>query len=426
MRSAHGLIGEAEDGEVVVKKTMRTMVLALAGVLGSVAVAEAQPAPPPAPPAPPPPAYLPPAAPTVSWGAPPPADTTTPAAEPEKKQNPWYFTRFNWGNSAGTKMLGVGGDSLGFDDQQYLMSFALNARYYFLNQSINKAYVNLNTGFEVELTDSNSTTTTTKHEPKWNDTSFGVGYSHTVYRNADKTLSLAPLVSASYVAPTSKEARLQGKYGTTNLNLALVSLLPLVGPKSDWLSDLFAVATVGWGHTFSRATTSTVPSDSYVNTIARQAPDTSLAEYRSDQLSAGMLAHDKVKLNFTYSLTLYKDLSLSNTWEIVMPFKYPAPATDIPIATGPVHLNEGEVSFNPVTTFDVGLSYTFYDMTRIDIGYTNTTPELGDKGTRYSVFYSPNAIFYGNVSVYIDSIIEKATTPPEAKKAAFGLKRGLF
>lgn len=435
------------------KNTLRTISLVAAGLLGTVSMAQAQPAPEPAPapapppppapgqpgtaPAPPPPvdfgvapAALPPApvgnttpVPQVSWGATPGADTTTPQApEEEKKQNPFYFTRVSWGNSASTYMFGVGGhDPIGNDGNQYLMNFTFNFRYYFVNQPLDKAYVNLNFGFETELTDSTNTTTTTAHEPQLNDTVLGLGYGHTVYKSADKQWQTTPLISAGATFATSKQSRDQGKYLSTSINASLIQALPLAGSKSDWFPDLLAFGSVGYSHLFSNGYSAT---NSNVESYFRQAPDGSA--YRSDLLGLSSFAIDKARFNLTYYLTIYKDLSLGNTWEIQAPFKHSFPGTSISTPTGPVAVGSSNTgNLNPVTTFDVSLSYLLFNTARIDLGYQNVTPELlENKGERVSVFWSPAATFYGNVTLYVDSLIEKGTAPdPTQKRKGVAMNR---
>ncbi len=79
---------------------------------------------------------------------------------------------------------------------------------------------------------------------------------------------------------------------------------------------------------------------------------------------------------------------------------------------------------NPTTTFDVSLSYLLFNTTRIDLGYQSISPELVDNaGQRVSVFWTPAAVFYGNVALYIDTLIDKAMSPPDKKQA---LRAGRF
>jgi hypothetical protein len=417
---------------MVVKKTLRTMTLGALGLVGSLSVARAQPAPaagpsPAPPPAPPPPAPPPvdfgvaPAAlpsapvgaaapvPSVSWGPPPGGETADtkgalPQDEEEKPRTPFYFTRFSWNTSATTQTFGVGQDFQSHDDLAE-MDFTLNLRYYFLNHTLDRAYVNVNAGVTVQLTDSIGTTTTRKYEPQLNDTVVGVGYGHTVYRSRDKQTQTTPGISASLVLPTWQQSQDQGKYLSTSLTGNVLQELPLAGSKSNWFPDLLATGSVGWSHLAARCYDPCNTNIAPLN--PRQAPDGSLVY--SDLLSFHSFAEDTVRLNFTYFLTLYKDLSLANTWAIQIPLDHQYPPAAIDISTGKVQLPASFVPVVPITTFDIGLSYALFNTARIDLGYVHVTPELLDNmGHRVNFFYSPTAMFYGNVSVYIDSLIDRA------------------
>jgi hypothetical protein len=443
------------------------MLLAAAGVLGSVAVAQAQPAPDPAPPPPapapappvvapaaapavaPPPVAAQPAAPAapvapaaaqpagvapaampatpppvaaapVNWGGtPPPADTAAPAVA-AKKPNPFGFTRFTWNNSGSTKIFGVGGDYIGTEDESYTMDFGLNLRYAFLNTPDTKAYVNVSGGVEVELT--NSDTTTKQHEPLLRDTGVGVGLTRALFQTADKETKTSWLISGGLSLPTSKASQSTGKYLGTSLTTGIIHAQKLAGAKADWFPDVLVFGTINWGHSFTRGTTPTT-TDLNVTNIPRQrlCDAGGCLSDGSDQLSGGYLTHDRIKLNATYYLSIYKDiLSFGNSWEIEEKFKY-APSPDgvcQPLATGcaPVgHASTDPTSRNVATTFDVSLSYAIPEnLGRVDLGYVNTTGQLADNGTYRSVFYGPDAQFYANLVAYFDGIYDKAASKPDA------------
>ena len=400
------------------------------------------PAPAPPPPVPPPPAAdfgvapaaLPPApvggtapVPTVSWGATPGADTTTPPA-PEKKFNPFYFTRFTWGNTVGLNTLGVGQQYIS-PTPNYTMSFALNLRYYFLTLPRDKMYVNVAGEVDVELTDSANTSTTTAHQPLLSDIIVSTGYGHTVYESVDKQWKTTPGISASFALPTSLASQSTSKYLTIGLNALLVQSLPLAGNKSDWFPDVLVFGSAGYSHLFSKCYVSCnggAPAQYPRQIAGGAAGDVAATTAQSDQLGASSLAIDKATLNLTYYLSIYKDLSLGNTWAFQAPFKHSlAEATIGGVPTGNVTIPASYTgSLNSTTTFDVSLSYIIFNTARVDLGYQNITPELNDNlGARNSVFYTPGgSAFYGNVALYIDSLIDKAINPPD-KKTALSLGR---
>lgn len=447
-------------------KTLRTMTLAAAGVVGSATMAWAQPAPPApppdappaaqpppalapppaaqpaptAPPAPPPPAPPPPAAPppvdfgvapaalpaapvaaqpvpTVSWSGAPPSDTAAAAEEPEKPLNHFRLSRFTWSNQASAKLLGVGEDYLSTNDNQYLMDFTLNLRYYYVDTPKDQAYVNLNLGWTTELLNSDSSPSTYLREPFFKDMIVGAGYLRTVYQSDDKATKTQPLIAGSLVLPTAPASYDCGKRLGTNLATGVQQSLGLRGKKADLLPDVLGFATFAWNHTFWNADVCT---NSAFNAIP-QAVATIDNTVGTDETPTGAyLAHDTLKFNLTYFLTIYKDLSFGNIWEIDLPYKYGASAACVAIENGQC-VNPGSAITNvntmvPITTFDVSLSYLLYDVVRLDVGYTNQTLQLAEDGTRRSVFYSPDAIFYGNVAIYLDNIFDKAKAAVEARK----------
>jgi hypothetical protein len=426
-----------------VKTKLRTMLLAAAGVLGSVAVAQAQPAPDPAPPpvapapapvtpaAPEPaavapaamPAAPPPVAPApVNWGGtPPPADTVK--KEAPKKPNPFGFTRFTWNNSGSTKIFGVGADYNGTEDEVYTMDFGLNIRYAFLNEAKDKAYVSVSGGVEVELTNSDSTTK--KHQPLLRDTSVGLGYSRVLFQSADKETRTSWIISGGASLPTSDLSRYQGKYLGSSLTTGIIHGQKLAGSKADWFPDVLFFGTVNWGHTFSRAYTPT-STELAVTSRPRQVAcdkEAGCLTDQSDQLSGYSLAHDTIRFGGTYYLSIYKDiLSFGNAWELAERYKYSFADTCVNLPTTPGCEPAGRLSNattrGAVTTFDVSLSYSIPEnLGRVDLGYVNTSNQIGENGLRRSVFYSPDAQFYMNVVAYLDGIFDKASSKKEDTNA---------
>jgi hypothetical protein len=449
---------------VDVNKTLRTMTLAAAGVVGSVGVASAQPAPappapepPPAQPAPAPPAPEPPPAqpaqpappapppvdfgvapaalpaapvqtapvPTVSWGQP--ATDTAKPDEAEKPPNHFRLSRFTWSNQASAKLLGVGQPYLSSNDDQYEMDFTLNLRYFYVDTPKDQAYVNLNLGWTVELMNSDSSPSTYLREPFFKDMIVGAGYLRTVYQSEDKATKTQPLVAASVVLPTAPSSYDCGKRLGTNLATGVQQSVGLRGPKADWFPDIIGFGTFAWNHTFWRADVCTNTAfDAIPRTVAPPAVSAcnggtcNDVENTDNSTSGTFLAHDTLKFNFTYFLTIYKDLSLGNTWEIDLPYKYGAGASCVGIENAQCAVPGSAISnvntMVPITTFDVSLSYLLYDVVRLDVGYLNTTSQLAEDGTRRSVFYSPDSMFYGNVAIYLDNIFEKTKTAVEARK----------
>jgi hypothetical protein len=418
------------------------MLLAAAGVLGSVAVAHAQPAPdpapspapvaptPPAPPVPPEPEVAPaamPAAPPpvapapVNWGdapTPTPAAPTPATAKPDApaKANPFSFTRFTWTNAGTTRIFGVGGDYTSSDDEVYSMDFGLNLRYTFFTGAKTKLFANVAGGAEVELT--NSESTKTLREPLFKDMSAGLGVSQKLFATADKETSTSVQFTGSASLPTSLASRRQGKYLGTSLQALIFHSQKLAGSKADWFQNVLLVGALGWGHSFSRAYTPTT-TELAVTQRPRQVScdkDTGCSTSTSDQLSGASIAHDTVRLGAIYYLSIYKDvLSFGNSWEIAERYKYTFADTCVNLPSTPGCEPAGRladaVTRGATTTFDVSFSYSLLDnLGRVDLGYTNSTNQIGENGLRRSVFYSPDAQFYLSFAAYLDGIYDKAAS----------------
>jgi hypothetical protein len=361
------------------------------------------------------PAAPPPVAPApVNWGGTPPA--TTKPAEAPKKGNPFGFTRFTWANSASTKIFGVGADYNGTEDEVYSMDFGLNIRYTFVTEPKTKVFANAAGGVEVELTDSDSTTL--KREPRFRDTTLGLGLTQRLFTSADKETTTSLQVVTSAALPTSPLSRRQGRYVGTNASASLFHSQNLAGSSATWFQNVFLLGSIGWGHTFSRAYTPT-STELAVTQRPRQVSCDGKAGCSgdaSDQLGGTSLAHDNVRFGGAFYLSIYKDvLTFGNYWEIAERYKYAFADTcvNLPTTVGcePAGRLSEATRRGAVTTFDVSFSYNLADnLGRIDLGYTNSTNQLGEDGRRRSVFYSPDAQFYMNVAAYLDGIFDKATS----------------
>lgn len=413
------------------KTKLRTMLLAAAGVLGSVAVAHAQPAPDPAP-APAPaavdpsaPAPVPPPVPTSSWPVPPaaPAPVAWSAAapqpdaaqEPPKKPNPFSFTRLTWNNQASTKIFGVSRDYYGTEDEVYTMDFGLSIRYSFINTPKSKLYVTAATGVEVELT--NSDTSTKLREPLLRDTLLGLGGTRVLFQSGDKETQTSALLSGGASLPTSRLSRYQGKHLGTSITAGLIHQQKLAGSSADWFPNVLFFGTVNWGHTFSRAYTPTSTDLAVTNRPRQVACDAAgCLTDQSDQLSGYSLTHDTVRFGGTYYLSIYKDiLSFGNSWEIAERYKYAFADTCVNLPTTPGCEPAGRLADatnrGALTTFDVSISYAIPEnLGRVDLGYVNTANQIGYDGQRQSVFYSPDAQFYMNVVAFLDGIYDRAAS----------------
>jgi hypothetical protein len=438
----------------------RTMWLAVAGVVGSVAVAHAQPAPeePPAPPppaeppaapapepaapvppAPPPPAAAapeapppgipeptpaPPPPPVLTWGNAPQADKTIPVGAPKppsKFAQMIAGSKFTWNHSATTKLLGVGSDYIGLEDQVYSWDFVLDPRFVFYDKGNDQVYAFAQLDWYVELT--NSDTTTTQRELQFKDLQLGVGYNRKLWTSKDGEYATVLNPTFRFLLPTSSASRNEGKYLTTSLGAKVNQTVKILGQKSDWFPNTLLSVGLSWGHLFAESY-NPVNAD-----LARPRQTATGSSFLSDQLSMSSFNQDQVKLSFVASVPIWKDLSFSNSWAVVIPVKHQFSTRCVQIANDracPPPDSQATTGV-PVTTFDISLAYELFGVGSVDIGYQNEAPQLGEDGQRRDMFYSPNALFYMDFVAYIDGIYEKSREALEKrnKKTAKELTRGI-
>ena len=118
------------------------------------------------------------------------------------------------------------------------------------------------------------------------------------------------------------------------------------------------------------------------------------------------------------ALPLYKDLSLATQFRLVGRFKKDFDTgggqsnCDVAIANDPCVVagrDPNHTTYEPLTTFDIALSYPIYEVVDVTLGYNNETAWIGEDGQRRSIFYSPDAQFYLDITANLDAIYSKVT-----------------
>lgn len=382
--------------------------------------AEAAPAAEPAPAAPPP-ADPAPSGFQASFGNPSPTtnDTTTspppPPVEGEPKPLPWRGTTFTFNQAATTTTLGVGRDNIGGEDEYYGWDFTLFPNYYLLDREYHKVAVFVETGFAVEWTNSSDTTTT--HEPYFKDLQIGAEYKPTFYKSDDKEYLTGGVVRARLIFPTSPISQGQGRILGTSLGGGVTQQIKLLGANADGLNSLTLRAGLTWSHLFSE---SYVPTNDDLNYPRQNARGQAAA---SDQLTGNSLDVDRVIPSFGWDMPLIGDLSWSTTFRLIGRFKHDFQSEDlsdcIQTATGPACPGNDptHVTYLTNTSFDTSLGYSIYGVVDVNLGYNNETLGLAPDGTRRQIFYSPDAQFYMDIIANLDVIYDKASGRSESKEA---------
>jgi hypothetical protein len=408
------------------------MILATVGVVGSVAVAHAQtdPGPGPGGPAPAPPAPAPAPAPAPNDPSAP-AITITPVGTPspdavkkeDKKSatgggaaqlglgspNPFRTSWFNWQTSASSKILAVGEDYIGTEDEVVSMDFSVTPRYSYINTRTDWGWIGLNIPWSVELTNSDSTTK--QNQVMFGDLGIQTAYNRTLARS-DKGLVVLAGPRASVLLPTSLASQFNGTKATTSFGLGGSSNIPL--RSGDILSSVFVAGGLSWQHLFSDST-GPFAEDEIRPRQGSGAPRGAQLIEQNYMPSGQLFNSDTLGANFSYWLTLVGDLSFGNSWGLQAPFRY-APTSngcEVYVAnkgcvSAPVNQ---QVSNVPITVFDVSLSYTVASLVWVAVGYNNTARQLGDDGRRQSIFYSnEGSTFYASASVFLDAIYSRVKT----------------
>jgi hypothetical protein len=117
------------------------------------------------------------------------ADSSAESKEKETKgpaRLPWRGTGVSWDHSATTSLLGVGQDEQSVAHEQYVQTFSAALNYFVVEQEKWSLAVAAAPSFSVELT--NSSDTTTLHEPWLNDLPVNAVYRRRLYTNEEKEL----------------------------------------------------------------------------------------------------------------------------------------------------------------------------------------------------------------------------------------------
>jgi hypothetical protein len=366
-----------------------------------------------------PPQAPPPPQPQLQWGngSPPPT-----APKPADKPNPFRFSWFTWNQSATTTIFGIGQDYQGTDSQAYNWDFTFTPRWYFYDKHEDQIAIAAELGWTTQLTNSNvSALTTNLHETDFKDMSVALLYSHLLYESQARPgvdqgeYKTYPGASLRLIFPTSPQSSGQGKILALAITPSIRQQVRLLGNKSDWLGNVIMSGSVGWTHTFTQYTTPTNENTPTFNTTYSGGPLTQDNTPFTDQLSGAYFEDNRITLAFVYFFPIYKELYFSNAWKFVKSFHYAAPSNVCAPAMGVANNCAMPLSGgvgNPVnqdtsTSFDVGLSYTFWDTVRWGVGYLNESNQLTPASTYRSVFYSPDAVFYMDVIVQLESIYDR-------------------
>lgn len=325
-------------------------------------------------------------------------------------------------NSATTTMLGVGRDNIGYEDEYFDLSVAFNPQWWFFDEPNHKLFVNAQISTTTELT--NSSDTTTKREPQFDDMQLGLGYNFSLFTSEDKEWVSVWGLRARTIFPTSKVSSAQGKYLTTSLGTSLTQVIPLFGKDSDFLPNLTLVPNFTWSHLFSRATTATNPD------LERTRQSAAGTSFLSDQLRFSAMDRDRIIPAIVIDLPIYKDFSIGSTFRMIGRFRdeFKGNFCEVMVQGECVRVDRiegGSQTYLTNSSVDLSVTQGIYDVMSVQIGYNNEVLTLGEDGQNRNVFYSPSATFYGTLSLQIDQFYGKIAESTKEEKAKAQAEAGL-
>ncbi|AUX22027.1 hypothetical protein SOCEGT47_025280 [Sorangium cellulosum] len=353
-----------------------------------------------------------------------PAVTLSPATgadtlleEDEATDLRWRGSTFTWNQGGTTTLFGVGRDNIGGEDEFYGWDFTLRPNYYLLDLPKDKVTVNAEIGWVTELTNSN--TTAYYREPQLKDTGLGVRYRRELWQGGGVTrdeYKTEAAVGLRVLLPTSPTSWSSGKYFALSLGPQIIQKIKLLGSKADGLGHVTATLGVTYAHLFAE---SYVPVNDDIKRmrVLASSQSTRTESVFDDQLRGASHDMDRLTTRLVLDLPLYKDLSLGMGFAMISRFKHEFEDECVALATGcsEVRSPPNPATYFVDTEFDVHVSHPVYGVVDVALGYSNLSPQLGEDGQRRTMFYSPGAQFYLDITANLDAIYAKVTGRGEKK-----------
>ncbi|MEJ7734708.1 MAG: hypothetical protein WKG00_36630 [Polyangiaceae bacterium] len=350
------------------------------------------------------------------------ADTTTTPATTEGGAKPlvWRGTSFTWNQAVTTTEVGIGRDNIGGEDGFYGWDFLFTPNLYLVDLPKDKVNVFAEIGWHTELT--NAPDTVDYRETLFKDMQLGARYNRTLWQNGGRDPG-EYVTSGSFttrlVLPTSDISRTQGRYLVTAFSLGAKQQIKLLGKEADGLNNVTVGATGTYSHLFSRANQPT-----FTDTF-RDRTNASGNVFDSDVLSGRAYDTNRLTLGLTVGMPIYQDLAVAVQTRLIANFRhdFESGGCDAPVDTAPggcadIPQDPSRTRYQPLTTFDVALSYPIYEVVDVALGYSNETYWIGEDGQRRGIFYSPGAQFYLDITANLDVIYSKITRRDQRPNAS--------
>jgi hypothetical protein len=371
-------------------------------------------------PPPPPPAPVAPAAPltspTPAFGAP---DSATIAADDgADKRRPgaawvrWRGTALNWSHDVTTTAVGVGRDNIGSEGEVYSQGFGGTFNFFLIDEKEFKLRASTAIGFDVELTDGD---TTTKHEPRFRDLPITIATGAlTVASSDDDEWSFGFIPNYTTIFPTGPVSRDRGVLLTMSPRLTTFFTAPILGNDAEHLKGFMGGISLRYDRTF---TESTVPVNSDVQ---RPRTDPSWGTTVSDVVSGNRLGDNTIRVGgFLYFEEKFgpSTLQLSGgpSWSVTfLPELTPVDCIEVNFQNTCHAIEERADAPSSRVSAGFGASVTYFPTAEfgVDLSYNNNSLQIGEDGRRRDIFYAPDASFSATLIVSVDAIYERIVGDP--------------
>lgn len=325
----------------------------------------------------------------------------TPTTDQRPRRSAFRGSRFDWTHSATTTLLGVGADYQSSAYQVYRQGYTLLLNYFVYDGETLRLRVMAAPGMDVELT--NSEITTTRREPWFRDLPVALGVSLPLMRDDTRLLSTILGGNLVAIAPTSKMSRASGYYLTLSPRLNVTQQVPLRGPKATYFNDLELWFQVRYDHLFSRGAT---PLDSDLR-IPRRTAGAAAPGTLSEVLNGAQVAPNGVRIEGSAALNetlLGRPLTFTISADYTAWMLAGVTSTPAGAATDEIMADPDARTVRHIVGVGVDFTWQVVNAMSVSVGYGNTA-DLHNVPSN-NPLYTPYAAFLAGLVLHVDTVLE--------------------
>jgi hypothetical protein len=312
---------------------------------------------------------------------------------------PWHNSFFYLENSTTTQTVGVGNAYL-TRDPYYELTLGLRPRLYLTETDIYEVVLLADVGVTSERTNSDSTT----KQGEWSATDFELSsaFAAELRSSKDEATDLDVRLPR-LIFPTSRISYDSGKILGLGARALLAEDILLAGRESAYWPNVLIGVRAEYGYQFTRAR---VPTNAGLERIRIDPDGRSVV---SDQLGGATFAAQSAVFGALVSAYVHQSVAWTTSVDVRPAWHYPVQQdvqicgvvlTGCTTATGVANPQ----TRSTLTSFSSDVLMQLSDVVGLSVGYSNVTAQLGPDGRRRSVFYSPDARFYAQLTIGLDQL----------------------